>query len=300
MRLWWLTLVASAGCGVLSGLDNLSVDGGDGGASVDAADAADDSVSDAPSDVGSCEASTCGAPEGFQPVLFASDRATPCPTDSTTLDAVFDPQPPLNACTCTCNYQPACFPQTLVYQYGNTTCNSTQVTPLEVDGGCNSEGFVIQAPVHVAVGPFPPTNACTNALKTNGKATSSPARVCSISSCSTCAPPTGFALCFSKTGDVPCLSSASKHLVGSDTQLACGACTACSSTATCRGTMQLFGDYACSTNQQSVTADGTCQSTSNGGIGSVKYLPAVDQGMCTPGTSAASATLTAPMTVCCP
>ena len=67
-----------------------------------------------------------------------------------------------------------------------------------------------------------------------------------------------------------------------------------------QGTLQLYGDSLCSMPTGSLTVDGTCQAFNNGNLKSVKYTPAVDQGTCTPGTSTASIAVSGQTTICCP
>jgi len=299
MRVGWLVAIASlAGCGVLSGLDGLTVVGDGGVSDVTSGDA----MNDAGIDVGACESGACGAPAGFQPVLFAADRGTLCPSGSTTVDAVVDPVVPPNACACECNYQPSCLPEPNSFQFGVSTCTTPITLQQQLDGGCNTINANLgNGSFHMSIGPFPPSNACTNAVKPGAKPSTPPGRMCTLADCSACAPVSGFALCYAQAGDVECpTKTMTKHSLGTDATLACSACTACSSTAKCKGTVQMFFDTACSSSAGTVTVDGTCQGFADSNINSVKYNPSVDQGLCTPGTSTASITMNAPTTVCCP
>ncbi|HEX4513818.1 MAG TPA: hypothetical protein VH054_09790 [Polyangiaceae bacterium] len=290
MRLWWLVLLtSSAGCGVLSGLDDLTVDAG-----VDASPPDDASL-----DVGSCDAGACGAPAGFQPILFATGGGAPsCPQDTTQHDFVADSIAPVGACGCNCNYQPSCLTQPLVYGTG-VGCATQTKTNVVLDGGCNQAANG-PPPTHVAVGPFAPTNACTNTVKQSGNPTDTPARICNISSCSACSAPMGFELCFAQNGNVPCPTGLTPHAVGSSSSLVCSACTACSSTAQCKGTLQVYDDANCFSPDGQLQVDGTCQTPSADFLGAFKYMPTIDPGVCTPGTSTATITLAEQTTVCCP
>ena len=296
---WLLALVAPA-CGMISGLDGLNVvDASAVDASVDV-DAADDGPADVVGiDIGtSCEAGTCGAMTNFQPVLFTEGSGT-CPQGTTSFDLIADPAPPANACTCACNYQPQCLPQPLVYGTGNT-CASLQNGNVTLDGGCN-QGNNQQVPPHVAVGPFAPTNACPSKLtQSTTTPTSSPARICTISDCASCTAPPGFQLCFAQSGDVPCDAKMTRHVVGANAKLTCSACSACSSTAKCKGTIDIYDNFSCGFTSDTITVDGTCQATTANFLGSLKYTPAVDPGTCTPGTSDAGVVVSAQTTVCCP
>src|SRR3954465_2519503 len=97
------------GGGMISGLDSLQV--GD-------ASTADVVVPDVMDESPTCEAGTCGAPLGFQPVLFANDRATACPSASN--DVVVDPHSNTSACQCACDNTPEkmCLPHALQYHIG--------------------------------------------------------------------------------------------------------------------------------------------------------------------------------------
>ena len=300
MRLGWLALVSTAGCGLISGLDNLDV--GDGGvADVTSADGASDAgLPDVSLDVGACEAGTCGAPAGFQPLFFTSNRQTACPSDTTSVDVVVDPSAPQNACQCECNYQPSCLPQANSFQWGLSNC-ATSYSGGQLDGGCNGTNVSLGGTsVHLAMGPFPPTNTCTNALKQNSNPSAPPGRLCTNGDCSSCNAPPGFSMCFAKEGDAQCPTGFTKHAVGTSAALSCSACTACKSTATCAGTLKMFSDDQCGTLLGTLNVDGTCQGFSSSNVKSVKYNPNVDNGVCTPGTSTSSVALTTQLTVCCP
>lgn len=299
MRLRWVVVLAASGCGWLSGLDGLALDGGSDATFADAAD--DVAPGDAGLDVGTCESGTCGAPLGFQPVLFASDRATLCPPGTTTNDAIVDPAAPLGACSCSCTYQPTCLPQPDAFDYGLTTCN----TPFDagsLDGGCDTiNSNMLTGSLHVAMGPFAPANACTNVAKPTANASTPPGRLCTFASCSACPTVAGFALCYAQNGDVPCPSNTTKHFVGTAASLSCGACSTCTSTANCRGTLQLFDDNQCTSSLGTLQVDGGCQTfNTNKTVNSVKYTATVELGTCTPGTSLASVAISGQTTICCP
>ena len=285
---------------MLSGLDGLHVTDG-GGADVTSSDATDEGASDAGIDVGACESGTCGAPAGYQPVLFASNRSTECPNGTTTNDAVVDPSVSIDACPCACNYAPSCVPQPNTFSYGGLAGCLSQFTGGQLDGGCNAINTNLgTGSFHLQMGPFAPSNACTNVAKP-GQASAPQGRICTLSSCSACPSLPGFSLCYAKNGDVSCPTGMSKHAIGTDAGVACTACTACTSTAKCKGTLGLFDDNQCSSSLGSLTVDGTCQGfNSNKSVNSVKYVPALDQGTCTPGTSDASVAITGLTTICCP
>ena len=283
---------------MISGLDDLTTDGATDVATSDAGDEA----SDAALDVGSCESGACGAPLGFQPVLFASDRNTACPAGATSIDAVVDPLAPPNGCPCECTYQPTCLPQPDTFEYGILSCTTPITINAQLDGGCNAISPSLgNGSFHAQMGPFSPANACTNAVKTPGTVSTTTGRLCSVTDCSACVSIPGFSLCYAQSGDVPCPSSLkTKHTVGTDANLSCSACSLCTSTAKCRGSLQMFSDTACATPNGTLTVDGTCQGFSSSDIHSLKYTPTLEQGTCTAGTSSASVAVAAQTTVCCP
>ena len=301
-------LASGAGCGLVSSLDGLKVSGDASALS----DANDDTTApsdgggdlDAPSDGGldvgaSCEAGTCGSPAGFQPVLFTSGSPLPCPqSSSSSVDVVVDPAPVTNACTCQCTFQPSCIPQLFNFGAGNN-CATVQNSNIQLDGGCQQTSNV-QTPTHIAIGPFAPTNTCTNKLNANTKPQETSGRICSVADCSSCGAPTGFQLCYAHGGDVACPAATTKHSIGSSAQVACSACTGCSSTAKCKGNIELYQDNLCGLGTTSITVDGTCQVTSGNTLGSVRYTVAIDQGTCVAGTSTASTTVSDLTTICCP
>ncbi len=300
MRVWLLvcSAVCVAGCGVLSGLDGLTVT--DGGGNVDASD--DGVLSDVSIDIGpACETGACGAPSGFQPVLFANDRDTSCPSGLSSVDVVVDPAPSPNACTCVCNYQPSCSLEALAYSIGNSTCTQLTTTQTLLDGGCD-KGSGMPPPGRMSFGPFAPTNACTSTLGPAGTVTSTSGRLCPVESCAACTTPMGFSLCFAQPGVAACPKTMTTHVIGQDPTIECGVCGPCTSTATCKGMLTIYDDSACNINDTTFTVDGTCNSTFDvDTLGSYRYAPSVDPGVCTPpAASAASVTLSAQTTVCCP
>jgi hypothetical protein len=283
--------VCTAGCGVLSGLDDLIVtDGGD----VDASD-------DVSIDIGpSCESGACGAPAGFQPVLFANAQSTACPSGLSSTDVVVDPAPSNGACSCVCNYQPSCSPETLTYSSGNATCTQLSTTTTLLDGGCN-KGSNMPPPSHMAIGPFAPTNPCTSTLGPVGTVASTSGRLCSVESCAACTAPAGFTLCFAQPGAVACPKGMTTHVTGESAKIDCDVCGACTSTAKCTGSITIYDDTACNLKDDTYQVDGTCNSLFDvDNLGSYRYAPVVDPGTCTPGTSAASVSIAAQTTVCCP
>jgi len=200
-----------------------------------------------------------------------------------------------------CSYQPSCLPEPNTFQYGATGCTSS-ATLGQLDGGCTSIGSNLgSGSFDMSMAPLSPTNACTNGVQTPAQATTPPGRLCTLAGCSACPTVAGFALCYATNGDVGCPSGMTKHSVGTDAGLSCGACTTCSSTAKCKGTVELYEDNHCGSSLATLQVDGTCQAFSlNKPIDSVKYAPSIDLGTCTPGTSTPTVTVSGQTTVCCP
>jgi hypothetical protein len=153
----------------------------------------------------------------------------------------------------------------------------------------------------MSFGPFAPTSsACANTLSP-GNVASTAGRICSVTSCAACTAPAGLALCFAQPGAVACPASMTAHVIGGGAQVSCTPCTACTSTAKCKGTITVFDDTQCQFKVDAFAVDGTCLSTINvDTLGSYKYAPTVDQGTCTAGTSSASVSVAGQVTVCCP
>ena len=262
--------------------------------------------------VPSCEAGTCGAPAGFAPILFASDRSAACPPGTSTFDLPADPTDAgASACTCDCNVttQPTCLPQTLVHYVDGDAGTWGQESTLKpvVDGGCDRQfaGFV--ASPHWAVPLMPPTaaGACTGTAKPDpSQVTVAPSRLCVDESCGTCAAPAGFQVCYAALGDLACPPGSTKHRAGAAADVTCSTCSSCSVTADCGGSVTLFQDSLCASPIGSpVSVDGGCAPT--GGnltpLGSIQYAPAVVNLACKPGkTTPTGVGMASPLTVCCP
>ena len=278
-----------AACGLVSGLDGLKV--GDLDASLDAT-----TISDSSLDVGiSCEAGACGAPDGFQPVYLALDRNGSCGGSQ---DVIVDPAPQSDACTCTCTPTSACVPQALSYKEGES-CTTASSSPVVLDGGCNlGSGSVV--PSRMSVGPFSlDAGACTGSVSVDGVVASTAGRVCGLSSCTACAAPSGFALCFLAPSST-CPSSMTAHTVAMAAEVSCTPCSACTATGSCGGTLAIYDDSQCLDQTDSVPVTGDCHSVSADVFGSFRYTPSLLDASCSPGTSQSGLVLTQSATICCP
>lgn len=265
--------------------------------------------------VPSCDAGTCGAPTGFQPVLFATDRSGACPGGTTSVDVAADPAAQAGSCSCDCavTRDPPCVPQLLPHARDTTsqpTCNQQGSPWLIVDGGCNTpvQGYPHSLSMHWSLAPMPPLDAGTcsgNATGDPSKVAFVAARLCVDPTCKlACSPAGGFAACVQAPGDVPCPMPLKKHLVGLSVSVACSACSGCAVAVDggCRGTLAVYSDSMCQTQLAgALPVDGTCFANGNVGtdVNSFRYTPSVAT-TCIPGTSVGTASITQTQTVCCP
>ena len=272
---------------------------------VGSSDAAADVVIDVP--IPSCDAGACGAPAGFTPVFLATgDNNAKCPASMTQTDLAADPQPGNGACTCDCSVttQPKCVPQTLT-TLGNNSPNCSARGSTLVDGGCNSAMIGLQT--YIGVDPMPTVTpgACSgNPVANTSAVTTTKARLCTDTTCSACTAPTGYTLCYEASGAATCPGGMTAHTVGGGVTLGCAACSACSVTGTCGGTVDYYSDQLCLTQiGNAVPVNGTCATfgATGGTARSLRYSPVVTGLACTPGTtSVSSVSLGSELTVCCP
>ncbi len=129
-----------------------------------------------------------------------------------------------------------------------------------------------------------------------------------------CAPPSSCVgaicdgnVCVAQDGDVSCPQDfPNKTLVGSAASADCAACSggACTVGGACTGTLSFFTDDQCTANKVDFIADGVCKANATSSPGpyvAYSYTGSVKSATCSgPNpTSAATATLTGPATVCC-
>jgi hypothetical protein len=274
---------------------------------VDAGDAQSDA---GPPDVATeCDAS-CGAPDGFVPVLFDPTGATPCPNGTAPMDLITGVgNVTAAACGCTCSVtkQPYCLPSTLTVKsdsVGDLSCSGSGTSSV-LTGGCDSASYNLARDVA-----FPPYNpieagACVGAQVVDaGAVPVTTARLCTEVQCGTvCTPTNSFKACFLQPGDAGCPTGLDAYHLGSSVDVQCAGCGACTvNSAKCGGTLYVYSDGACQTLVRTNSVDGVCVTQPEWGtaILSNKLVPSIDAG-CTPGASAGgTASLASPMTVCCP
>jgi len=313
--------VAVHGCSAILGIDGEYADLAPGGSSADgssdardsatleAGDAVTDSVS--PPCDGAPGACVGGLPQGFELVLFATDRNTACPAAFTAHDVVADPVAGAGTCDCSCAVaaEASCTTGQMSTHYGTTTsCTSTGV-PINVDGtGCTT--FVANLSSYFSGTAPPATVPCNaSAVIDNASVTSTELRLCDVpGACQeeVCGDgggvPAGFAACIASDGDVACPAGwDTRTLVGDSADVSCSACS-CTGSASCTdGRVSFFSDGACSTPLVEFNIDDTCQATNTTGpIGSFSYTATIADAACTAdGPKTATVGLAAPRTVCC-
>ncbi len=308
-----------------------------GDASIVDASISDASVSDAPmSDAGNdasipdasadandaATAPDCGCPTavtaGWTRVGLAPTPATTCPTGYVPFDGIENPTAQASACacgTCAITTPPSCASGAIVNTIDNSSgtamCNNTGVTaPNTTAGACLSWGGNVSLAKHIQSTPPAATGgACASTGVANrGGVVSSAARECTPSGtaceATLCGAGAGVSECIAKDGDQACPAGpfVTKHLVGGDFTLACSAC-GCAASATCKGTLVIATDNACTQNTVNLVVDGTCRAPSSigGSYGFYEYVGVVNTQACSAsGTSAATVGVTAtPRTICC-
>lgn len=298
-------LLLAGGCGLFPDLSALEGDAG-------GTDATSDASFDAIGDVGvipdvslpSCDGA-CGSPSGFTPVLFALDQKTSCPSGTTTLNGAADPSIG-GACACDCKVTqpPTCLPMLLNHDLADTPNACTNVSPFvpTLDGGCYDAGAT---GLHAYWSIPPPSvdapGTCTTTPANNPSAASATAsRLCLDTSCqATCAQTSGFQTCFVANGNVACPAGLTSHHVG-NVAVSCNACSSCSVGGSCGGAVTLYADNACNTALSTIGVDGGCAPTNGTTLGGLKYVPAIVNQTCTPGTASGTVSLQQELTVCCP
>jgi hypothetical protein len=309
--------VAAHGCSAILGIDGDYADLPPGGSDADTSTEAGDGALDAgdadgasPSCDGSPGACVGGLPAGFELVLFATDRVTPCPAAFTQHDVVADPVAGAGACDCSCTVaaEASCTVGRMsTWHSTDTSCLQPGVF-LDLNGsGCtvlngNFSDYFSATPLPADV----PCNA--SAVVNSANVTSTALRLCDVPStcqeevCGGGGVPAGLSACIASDGDVACPAGwDAKTLVGDSPDVSCTACTCTGSGSCTDGNMSFFSDNACSTPLIEFTIDDSCQATNRvGPIGSLTYTAALADAACTAdGPKTATVALTAPRTICC-
>ena len=266
------------------------------------------------SDSGAC---TAALSAGWTPTAFEANRTATCPANFTSADVVAAPLAQKGACRCSCTIAtpPSCAVGTLTAKYANNNqCGiSAPVYTLATEGQCTDCGFgTFTVDVYnsfIKIGLTPGT--CTTAavadktkIDVTAMRTCAPPTGCSEDVCNGVVP-AGMRACIAGAGDVACPAgpfSDKVAVIGDDTTLACGACSACSVTQSPCGnaTVKYWGDANCTVAKGSAVADGNCNTTgSPSQVNHLTYENPVTNVACNAGGSAAAVDVSAKRTVCC-
>ncbi len=257
------------------------------------------------------DACTLPSAQGFALVLFG-DATRACPNDFATGDVVENPTAGANACACgDCSATIDCSSGLIKSYYdsnagvGSGTCGTPGTTIDPNGGACRNmagrfgEHAKIDAPT-ASVG------ACTSpGLPSRGAVTTQGKRICipasATAATAACTPPADMKACLVADGDLNCPANApTKHLVGTDFDLTCGAC-GCQVTAACTGKIEFFGQSNCAGTPGRTLNVGSCSYTGQDNFTSLKWTGSVATQTCTKQPAPApSVALTGQRTVCCP
>ena len=266
------------------------------------------------SDGGAC---TGAIPLGWTLTAFEPNRAAACPVSYASADVVASPTPQSAACTCSCSVttQPSCELGAVTMKYSSDAqCGNTYATyNITTAGACTDYGagtFTLAShhsytKLGVTAGTCA-TAAVTDATKVGSTAmrTCDPPAGCAEDVCGG-AVPNGMRACIVAAGDVVCPAGPftdKAALIGDDTTLSCGACSACNVTQSAcgNGTVKFWGNSSCTTAKGSMAADGNCNTTGGAsGVNHFTYENPVQNVVCNAGTSTPSVNLKTKRTVCC-
>ncbi|HEY8075402.1 MAG TPA: hypothetical protein VIF62_14860 [Labilithrix sp.] len=311
-------LAAACGLSVTGELVLDGADGGtppgssdDGGGAGDAAGPGDDAGVVVPEAGDPC--APCGfvTPPGFTLVGYGAPSIA-CPGDAGASDVVEGADASVAcACapaSCTVLTKPGCLTGTIPTTYDTTstaTCGQTGGDLSANNGACVTSGGTFGQ--HTGIGAPAPvgTGTCTSmAVANKAAAVPSATRVCAGTTCEALCNEgldAGLRACASADGDVPCPNGFSfRRVVGTDFDVACGNCAACSVTATaCSGTTTFYTDNACN-NGLKAFASGACLSAAGASFSSYKWSGSATGTACNPsGPPHGTVTLVGPRTICC-
>jgi len=290
------------------------------------------SLVEADSSCGSDSSSCILVPAGWTLVAFAPTQSSPCPagfTDRST-DLVEGPTATTGACSCgACSVTspPSCASGSVPVHYdesisaGAGSCAllaEPGTGPLMNDppGSCGTDLYQgSYAGFDISYTSPPPTGgACTapGIASGTGVTYGSQDRSCTAASAqaancngNACAPSIAapFQACLMTTGTATCPGNmTARHLVGTGTSVTCADC-ACSTSATCTGTVTLYTDSTCMTGAYAVSADGSCDPIhlQRASYDSYIYSGGSPQNVTcqASGSSAPSVTLANEATICC-
>lgn len=286
-----------------------------------AADGGADAIADVSSDRGPQTCSAASGPcvaavaAGWTPLAFAPSRANGCPSNFLASDLVSDPVAPANTCVCTCNIatQPSCSIGVATLNFGSTSqCTGAPSNyNITANGQCVDFGFgnftenAFQKWTKLGL----TAGTCNGSATADAsKLTATPVRACAPSpACNedVCngTVPAGFKSCITHDNDLTCPAGpfTQKFLAGTSTSAQCSTCSACTISAQCgAATVRSYGDAACTILKDSITADGTCNTTAGATlVNHFRYDAPVQNVTCTPGASLPTVDLALKRTICC-
>jgi hypothetical protein len=285
-----------------------------------------DAASCAPSGSADCFA----VPNGWSLVAYATPSHTNCPSGWTQNPSNWVEGPSANGNLCACGEcsttaDPSCTGGAVSVFYDFDGSKSCALPGLPPQNGNNPAGACLTDLYNQAypknsdlklVPPAPQGGSCTSSSMNQPQnvAYASTATTCGADSPASagcvggvCAPAIAapFVACVEQSGDQACPGApfTTKHLVGSDVSFTCGAC-ACTVSATCEGTMNLYPDNKCGGKSITIPVDGTCHPLpANGGTyQSYEFQGKTTAIQCTPGAAPANppVMLNGATTICCP
>ncbi len=242
----------------------LDVNVGDGGAK----DVAEEPFVCADAATASC----ADAALARSPALVSQDASTPCPNGYDTQDlALIVPNAPTCGCSCTDGGPPTCDTTSATYHLGLSDCTLTTTT-LALPGSCTATLQSYSGAGKMAVDPPNVLGGCAGGTSTAPAATTTDIRVC-IPQCSTdesvCSAQPGLAACLYVPGDVgscPGNYPNGPYYVGATPSVQCDSCS-CTETGDCTNSQFHFFTSSgnCSSGDQNVKMDGTCNNAPGGG-----------------------------------
>jgi hypothetical protein len=264
-------------------------------------------------DSGACSGTV---PVGWALTAFAPNRATACPGNFTSADVVAAPSLQAGACTCSCaiQSQPSCEIGIVKTAWSNDSACGNPWTShtIATAGQCMDYGMgSFQLGTHNSYTKLDLTaGKCTTAVVSDpNKVGATPMRTCTPPTA--CAEdvcngtvPAGMRACITGAGNVTCPAgpfSDKVAVIGTNTTLGCAACSPCNVTQSACGnaTVKYWSDANCTVAKGTIAADGVCNGTGSVTVSHFTYVNPVQNVQCVAGTSAPTADLASPRTVCC-
>jgi hypothetical protein len=305
------------GADVAQSLDALATDSADD--TLSASDGPAEAMADGGPSTGAC---VSAIPHGWSLVIYDLG-ADPCPANFASHDVSGPATIQAGACSCGCSVsQPGnCAQGTLIVHPSggaNSSCDADGGWSKALDGSaCTVLGVTlyVQGPHSDLIVPLTAQGGtCSDTTQADSsKLVTTPTRYCEVPSPeadSICngTVPSGFASCIQTSGATTCPSGsvfAHPYVVEDSATLQCPSCAGCTVATTCtNATLAGFSDMGCSAQGLigSVGADGGCNSVNlasyPASLVAIEYS-ATASSTCTSGSSAPSAQLTNPRTICC-